>query len=87
VTRIERPLRFELDWKTERHSNRVESLWPPGLDPCPPSAASFRIFPSRCLYSSEHANLTSFAGRKVIVIGAGQSAFESAALLHELARG
>jgi lysine/ornithine N-monooxygenase len=34
-------------------------------------------------HSSQHRTLSSFADRKVAVIGAGQSALESAALLHE----
>ncbi|WP_405020269.1 NAD(P)-binding domain-containing protein [Kitasatospora sp. NBC_00070] len=34
-------------------------------------------------HSSEHQDLTRFAGRRVAVLGAGQSALESAALLHE----
>jgi FAD-dependent urate hydroxylase len=34
-------------------------------------------------HSSDHANLQRFAGMRVVVIGAGQSAFESAALLLE----
>jgi FAD-dependent urate hydroxylase len=34
-------------------------------------------------HSSQHRDLSVFAGRKVAVIGAGQSALESAALLHE----
>jgi cation diffusion facilitator CzcD-associated flavoprotein CzcO len=34
-------------------------------------------------HSSEHADLRHFAGREVIVIGGGQSAIESAVLLHE----
>ena len=44
----------------------------------------FRDFPS-CLVShtSEHRNLHKFAGRKVLVVGGGQSALESAALLRE----
>jgi FAD-dependent urate hydroxylase len=36
-----------------------------------------------CSHSSAHADLRTFAGRSVIVVGAGQSALESAALLHE----
>jgi thioredoxin reductase len=36
-----------------------------------------------CTHSSAHADLRMFAGRSVIVMGAGQSALESAALLHE----
>jgi FAD-dependent urate hydroxylase len=34
-------------------------------------------------HSSQHADLGRFAGREVVVVGAGQSALESAALLHE----
>ncbi|MFD0274854.1 FAD-dependent oxidoreductase [Kitasatospora sp. NPDC127111] len=34
-------------------------------------------------HTSDHARLQAFAGRRVLVIGAGQSALESAALLHE----
>ena len=34
-------------------------------------------------HSSQHRGLTQFAGRDVVVIGAGQSALEGAALLHE----
>ena len=36
-----------------------------------------------CTHSSAHSDLSSFRGQSVIVIGAGQSALESAALLHE----
>lgn len=34
-------------------------------------------------HTSEHRDLSEFAGKKVVVIGGGQSALESAALLHE----
>jgi len=34
-------------------------------------------------HSSEHRDLGRFAGKKVVVVGGGQSALESAALLHE----
>jgi FAD-dependent urate hydroxylase len=36
-----------------------------------------------CTHSSVHTDLATFRGRRVIVVGAGQSALESAALLHE----
>jgi thioredoxin reductase len=39
--------------------------------------------PSLCTHSSAHDDLSVFRGQHVIVIGAGQSALESAALLHE----
>jgi len=38
---------------------------------------------SLCTHSSAHADLGCFRGKSVIVLGAGQSALESAALLHE----
>ncbi|MBO0841365.1 MAG: NAD(P)-binding domain-containing protein, partial [Sciscionella sp.] len=36
-----------------------------------------------CTHASAHDDLAGFAGRDVIVLGAGQSALETAALLHE----
>ncbi len=36
-----------------------------------------------CTHSSAHTDLAAFAGQRVVVVGAGQSALESAALLHE----
>lgn len=36
-----------------------------------------------CTHSSAHDDLSTFEGRDVVVVGAGQSALESAALLHE----
>ncbi len=39
--------------------------------------------PELCTHSSAHASLSAFTGQRVVVVGAGQSALESAALLHE----
>jgi thioredoxin reductase len=36
-----------------------------------------------CTHPSQHTDLAAFAGQRVIVVGAGQSALESAALMHE----
>jgi FAD-dependent urate hydroxylase len=36
-----------------------------------------------CTHSAAHTDLSAFRGQEVIVVGAGQSALESAALLHE----
>jgi cation diffusion facilitator CzcD-associated flavoprotein CzcO len=47
---------------------------PPELDGLPESVAS---------HSGDHASLAKFAGRRVVVIGGGQSAIECAALAHE----
>ena len=38
---------------------------------------------SVCTHSSAHTDLGAFRGREVVVVGAGQSALETAALLHE----
>jgi FAD-dependent urate hydroxylase len=47
---------------------------PPPLAAFPPELAS---------HTSEHRDLSRFAGQRVLVVGGGQSALESAALLHE----
>ena len=39
--------------------------------------------PELVTHASEHRDLAAFAGKRVLVIGGGQSALESAALLHE----
>jgi FAD-dependent urate hydroxylase len=49
--------------------------WVPGLLAALPHSV--------CTHSSEHADLAALRGQSVIVVGAGQSALESAALLHE----
>ncbi len=38
---------------------------------------------SACTHSSAHTDLSAFRGQRVLVVGSGQSALESAALLHE----
>ncbi|MEU3428560.1 FAD-dependent oxidoreductase [Streptomyces gardneri] len=48
---------------------------PPGLAPL--------FLAGLASHPCEHADLSPFAGRRVAVVGAGQSALESAALLHE----
>jgi FAD-dependent urate hydroxylase len=46
--------------------------------------AEFASLPSHLAsHTSEHADLAVFAGKTVLVVGGGQSALESAALLHE----
>jgi FAD-dependent urate hydroxylase len=47
---------------------------PPAFDDLPAALVT---------HSSDHRDLAAFAGRRVLVIGGGQSALESAALLHE----
>jgi FAD-dependent urate hydroxylase len=56
-----------------------------GLSPFMHRPEPFAELPaSVCSHAYEHADLTGFAGRRVAVIGSGQSALESAALLHEV---
>jgi cation diffusion facilitator CzcD-associated flavoprotein CzcO len=55
-----------------------------GISPFPGRPRILEGFPSSHVsHSSEHDDLTHFRGQRVLVIGGGQSALESAALLHE----
>ncbi len=47
---------------------------PPGFERLPPELVS---------HTSQHDDLAKFAGKRVVVVGAGQSAFESAVLMSE----
>jgi hypothetical protein len=47
----------------------------------PPQLAS--LPPRYATHTSEHRDLSAFAGQRVLVVGGGQSALETAALLHE----
>lgn len=64
------------------HSKRV--VIAAGIQPFARRPEEFAKIPqSLASHASEHRDLRSFAGREVLVIGSGQSALESAALLHE----
>jgi cation diffusion facilitator CzcD-associated flavoprotein CzcO len=55
-----------------------------GIESFPARPRVFDGFsPALVTHASEHADLSAFSGRRVLVIGGGQSALESAALLHE----
>jgi len=55
-----------------------------GISPFAFRPAEFAPLPrDLATHSSEHADLAPFAGRRVAVVGGGQSAFECAVLLHE----
>ena len=55
-----------------------------GIGPFAHRPSLFSATPqSLASHSSDHRDLSCFAGRRVIVVGGGQSAIESAALLHE----
>jgi FAD-dependent urate hydroxylase len=64
------------------HSKRV--VIAAGIQPFARRPEEFENVPSALVsHASEHRDLRLFAGRDVLVIGSGQSALESAALLHE----
>lgn len=55
-----------------------------GIAPFAVRPAEFaHLPPGNVSHTSDHSNLAWFAGRHVLVVGAGQSALETAALLHE----
>lgn len=55
-----------------------------GIAPFARRPAEARELPAnQASHVSEHRDLSAFAGRRVLVVGGGQSALESAALLHE----
>jgi FAD-dependent urate hydroxylase len=55
-----------------------------GIGPFARRPAEFRALPcALATHTNEHHNFSGFSGRRVLVVGSGQSALESAALLHE----
>jgi FAD-dependent urate hydroxylase len=73
-------LRLE-DGKTVRARRVVVAA---GIEAFPYRPSVFDGFsPELVTHSSEHTDLGRFAGRRILVVGGGQSALESAALLHE----
>ena len=85
IVRIEREsqgFRLVVEDGESLHSRRVViaagissfTRYPPEFRTLPPCLAS---------HTSEHRDLGKFAGKQVLVVGGGQSALESAALLHE----
>jgi cation diffusion facilitator CzcD-associated flavoprotein CzcO len=64
------------------HAHRV--VIAAGVEHFPRVPRAFTTVPAHLVsHSAEHTELGAFAGRDVVVIGAGQSALETAALLHE----
>jgi len=59
-----------------------------GIAPFAWKPSEFRDLPNELVsHASEHADLARLAGKEVVVVGGGQSALESAALLHEAGAG
>jgi cation diffusion facilitator CzcD-associated flavoprotein CzcO len=55
-----------------------------GIGPFAWKPPEFKVLPSALVsHTSEHCDLNKFAGKTVLIIGGGQSALESAALIHE----
>jgi FAD-dependent urate hydroxylase len=75
---------FRLDLSDGEHVHARRVVVAAGISPfasIPPTFAS--LPPQLASHSSAHTDLRGFRGRRVAVIGGGQSALESAALLHE----
>jgi hypothetical protein len=59
-----------------------------GIAPFAWKPHEFRDLPGELVsHASEHADLSRLAGKEIVVVGGGQSALESAALLHEAGAG
>ena len=71
------------NWPPARRSPPARS-WSPRDRALPVRALGAGGLPEElCTHSSQHTDLAAWRGRSVIILGAGQSALESAALLHE----
>ena len=74
--------RLEIDAGESLRARRV--VVAAGIEAFPSRPSVFRSLPRDLVtHSSEHRDLRRFAGGRVLVVGGGQSALESAALLHE----
>ena len=73
---------LSLDGRQRLHARRV--VIAVGVQHFAHTPAALGALPGTlCSHSGDHADLGRFAGQDVVVVGAGQSALESAALLHE----
>lgn len=85
VTRVETTgngFRLMLDDTEPLHARRVVVAG--GIAPFARRPPQLAALPAElATHSSEHRDLGVFSGRRVLVVGGGQSALESAALLHE----
>jgi NADPH-dependent 2,4-dienoyl-CoA reductase/sulfur reductase-like enzyme len=85
VVRIERNGSFRLDLADGDSIRAGRTIVAAGIMPFAWTPRVFRgLPPELASHSSSHRDLSRFSGRRVIVVGGGQSALESAALLHEL---
>jgi cation diffusion facilitator CzcD-associated flavoprotein CzcO len=89
ITRIERKATgFQLTTEDDDVLVASRVVVATGIAPFAWRPAGFtRLPPSLVSHSCDHKNLRPFADKKVLVVGGGQSALESAALLHEAGAG
>ncbi len=82
LTQDERGFRVELgDGEVVQTARVVVAVGLTGSASMPPELAGL---PARLIsHTSDQTDMADFSGRRVVVLGAGQSALESAALLHE----
>jgi thioredoxin reductase len=84
VTRIEKNGSFRLSLSDGETVTAKRVVIAAGISPFAYRPPEFSGLPGRlATHSSEHRDLSRFRGQRVLVIGGGQSAFESAALLKE----
>jgi FAD-dependent urate hydroxylase len=84
VARIEKNGAFELELADGERVRAKRVIVAGGILPFAFTPPEFRGLPSELAsHASEHRDLASFAGKSVVVVGGGQSALETAALLHE----
>jgi cation diffusion facilitator CzcD-associated flavoprotein CzcO len=84
VARVERNGAFRLDLTDGDRVRARRLIVAAGIMPFAWTPSRFRALPPELVsHSSAHRDLSRFRGQRVVVIGGGQSALESAALLHE----
>ena len=75
---------FEVSLATGETARARRVVIATGIEHFPSTPPELAGLPApACTHASAHADLSVFAGQQVVVVGAGQSALETAALLHE----